>query len=96
MELRLFNQKLWLKWLLVQHRGKVRMFINLKTKIKKLAQIAVIQAEKTLGSNTGKQKKEMAINFIIERIPVPVILKPLVSLAFSSFIDEAIEFAVKY
>ena len=72
------------------------MFINLKTKIKELAKIAVIRAEKALGSNTGKQKKDMAIKYVVEKIPVPAILKPLISLTFSSFIDETIELAVEY
>ena len=44
----------------------------------------------------GKQKKEMAIKFVIEKLPVPIVLKPIISIMFSSFIDEAIEFAVTY
>ena len=41
-------------------------------------------------------KKEMAIKFVIEKLPVPIVLKPIISIMFSSFIDEAIEFAVTY
>ena len=67
------------------------MFNNFKIKIKELAKSAVNNAEEILGSNKGKQKKEMAI-----KLPVPIVLKPIISIMFSSFIDEAIEFAVTY
>ena len=72
------------------------MFNNFKIKIKELAKSAVNNAEEILGSNKGKQKKEMAIKFVIEKLPVPIVLKPIISIMFSSFIDEAIEFAVTY
>lgn len=68
------------------------MFNNFKIKIKELAKSAVNNAEEILGSNKGKQKKEMAIKFVIEKLPVPIVLKPIISIMFSSFIDEAIEF----
>lgn len=72
------------------------MFNNFKIKIKELAKSAVNNAEEILGSNKGKQKKEMAIKFVIEKLPVPIVLKPIISIMFPSFIDEAIEFAVTY
>lgn len=72
------------------------MFNNFKIKIKELAKSAVNNAEEILGSNKGKQKKEMAIKFVIEKLPVPIVLKPIISIMLSSFIDEAIEFAVTY
>lgn len=72
------------------------MFNNFKIKIKELAKSAVNNAEEILGSNKGKQKKEMAIKFVIEKLPVPIVLKPIISIMFSSFIDEAIEVAVTY
>ena len=72
------------------------MFNNFKIKIKELAKSAVNNAEEILGSNKGKQKKEMAIKFVIEKLPVPIVLKPIISIMFSSFIDEAIDFAVTY
>lgn len=72
------------------------MLSKLKTKIIELAKIAVIIAEDTLGSNKGKEKKVMAVNYIVSNIPVPVLLKPLISKLLSSFIDDAIEFAVDY
>lgn len=72
------------------------MLNNLKVKIKELAKSAVVLAEKSLGSKAGKQKKQMAIDYVLEHIPVPVFIKPLISLLLSSFIDDAIEFAVEY
>ena len=72
------------------------MFDNLKTKIKELAKSSVIIAEKTLGSCKGQEKKKMAVEYIIKYIPVPAPFKLLVSLLLSSFIDDAVEFAVQY
>ncbi len=72
------------------------MFKNLKTKIKEIAISAVKIAEETLGSNKGQQKKEMAIQYVVSRIPVIQPFKQLVALLLSSFIDDAVEFAVEY
>lgn len=72
------------------------MFENLKKSIKELAKTAVVMAEKALGSEMGKQKKEMAVAYVVSRIPVPVPIRPLISLFFTSFIDDAVEFAVEY
>lgn len=72
------------------------MLKNIKIKIKELAKSAVIIAEEQLGSKTGLQKKKMAIEYIINHIPVSTPFKVLISLLLSSFIDDAIEFAVQY
>jgi len=72
------------------------MLKNIKTKIKELAKSAVIIAEETLGSKAGVQKKKMAVEYVVNRIPVPAPFKTLISLLLSSFIDDAIEFAVQY
>ncbi len=72
------------------------MFNNIKLKIKELASIAVVKAEEALGSNKGQQKKEMAIKFIIDKIPIPSFFKPIISVFLSSFIDDAVELAVEY
>ena len=69
---------------------------NLKHEIKELAKTAVILAEKSLGSKKGKEKKEMAINYIVSNIPVHPTFKPLLTIFLSSFIDNAVEFAVEY
>ena len=72
------------------------MFKNYKKTIKELAKSAVEISEKALGSNNGKAKKKMAIEYVVNHLPVPTLVKPFVSMLFSSFIDDAIEFAVKY
>ena len=72
------------------------MFKNLKAKIKEIAMIAVQRAEITLGSNKGKEKKEMAIAYIVSHIPIVSPLQKLVAMLLSSFIDDAVEFAVHY
>lgn len=72
------------------------MLNNFKTKIKELAKTAVVLAEEKLGSNKGKEKKAMAIEFIVKSLPVPALFKPVISLLFSTVIDEAIEFALNY
>lgn len=72
------------------------MFDNLKSKIKEIAVAAVEFAEETLGSNKGKQKKEMAVQYIVSRIPVIQPFKTLIAMLLSSFIEDAVEFAVQY
>ncbi len=72
------------------------MFDKVKSTIKELAKTAVIKAEEALGSNKGQEKKKMAIEYIIQKLPFPAFLKPVISFLFSSFIDDAVEFAVEY
>ncbi len=72
------------------------MFNKLKETIKELAKTAVVKAEEALGSQKGQQKKDMAIKYIVNNIPVFAPLKPLISMLLSSFIDDAVEWAVKY
>lgn len=72
------------------------MFSKLKETIKELAQTAVLKAEETLGSQKGQEKKVMAIKYIVNHIPVFAPLKPLISILLSTFIDNAVEFAVEY
>ncbi len=72
------------------------MFDKVKSAIKELAKSAVEKAEEAFGSNKGQEKKKMAIKYIIDKLPVPLILKPVIALLFSSFIDDAVEFAVEY
>lgn len=67
-----------------------------KNKIIDLARNAVMVAETTLGSGKGKEKKEMAIRYILKNIPLPPFLKNILFSLLSSFIDDAIESAVKY
>jgi hypothetical protein len=66
---------------------------NLKTKIKELAKVAVVLAEEELSSAAGKQKKALAVEFVISNLPIP--FKKLISKLLAGFIDDAIEFALK-
>ncbi len=45
------------------------MFSNIKTKIKQLAKDAVFIAEQKLGTGKGQEKKKMAVNYIVNRLP---------------------------
>lgn len=72
------------------------MFSNLKSKIKELAKNAVLAAEAELGSGRGQEKKNMAINYIVKNLPFPDVVKSIISILLSSFIDDAVEIAVKY
>lgn len=72
------------------------MFDKLKEKIKELAKTAVLKAEEALGSSKGQQKKEMAVKYVVDKIPAPALLKPVISILLSSFIDDAVELAVEY
>lgn len=72
------------------------MLAKLKVKIKELAKTAVYRAEELLGSSKGQEKKDMAVNYVADKLPLPALIKPLVILLLSSFIDEAIELAVEY
>ena len=60
------------------------MFDKVKSTIKELAKTAVIKAEEALGSNKGQEKKKMAIEYIIQKLPFPAFLKPVISFLFSS------------
>ena len=71
------------------------MFENIKSTIKEVSLTAVKMAEETLGSNKGKLKKAMAIEYVVSRIPVIPPFQKLIAMFLSSFIDDAIEFAVQ-
>ena len=66
------------------------MFKKLKDAIRELAKKAVVMAEEALGSKTGKQKKAMALEFIISNIPVIAPFKTIIAGLLSKFIDDAI------
>ena len=72
------------------------MFSNVKNKIKELAKKAVFFAETELGSGKGQEKKAMAIAYIVNRLPFPPVVKTVVSLLLSSFIDDVVEISVDY
>ena len=72
------------------------MFKKFKEKIKELAGYAVNYAENKLSTSSGKEKKQAAIAFIVERLEFPPMFKPFVIMLFTRFIDNAIEKAVEY
>ncbi len=72
------------------------MFKNLKLKIKELAKKAVFTAELELGSGKGQEKKKLAIEYVVKNLPFPVIVKSIISVLLSSFIDDVVEISVSY
>lgn len=72
------------------------MFSNVKNKIKELAKKAVIVAESELGSGQGQEKKKLAIQYIVNRLPFPTVIKTIISVLLSSFIDDVVELSVDY
>ena len=69
-------------------------FINLKQIIKTAAVEAVFEAEKTFGSGAGAVKKQAAIAFVVNAIPAPALIKPIITAFLGKFIDRSIEIAV--
>ena len=43
-----------------------------------------------------RKKKKLAINYIVKNLPFSDIVKSVISILLSSFIDDAVELAVKY
>ena len=72
------------------------MFSNVKKKIKELAKKAVIVAEAELGSGKGQEKKRLAIQYIVNKLPFTPVLKTIISVLLSSFIDDVVEISVDY
>ena len=72
------------------------MFKNLKNKIKELAKKAVVLAEEKLGSGQGQAKKKMAIEYVISYLPFSPVIKSVLSVLLSGFIDDVIEISVDY
>ncbi len=78
----------------------MNLFTWIKTKatecFKKTALSAVVYAEQWLGSATGSIKKEIAIDFLLSKLPI--YLKPFIPLLRNGLIeiaDKIIEMAVK-
>lgn len=72
------------------------MFSNLKNIITELAYAAVNMAEETLESGSGREKKAVAIDYVVSMLPIISPFKSIISIILSKFIDEAVEKAVKY
>lgn len=71
------------------------MFQNIKTQIKELAKNAVLVAESELGSGAGQQKKKMAVDYVVKNLPFSNLVKCIISVLLSSFIDDVVEISVK-
>ena len=64
-----------------------------ENEIYELADRAVKEAEIFLGSGKGKEKKQIAIDFVLRYLPLPpylIFLKPLINKALNSLIDKAV------
>lgn len=72
------------------------MLNNLIKKIPILAKQAVLRAEENLKTESGKTKKNEAVKFVIEHLPVPNCLKSAIGTLLSVVIDSAIEIAVAF
>lgn len=72
------------------------MFSNIKEIIKQLAKNAVVIAEKEFGSGKGEQKKKKAIQYILDNLPFCGIVREIISIFLSGFIDNAVEASVCY
>lgn len=72
------------------------MLDNLIKKIPILAKQAVLRAEENLKTESGKTKKNDAVKFVIEHLPVANCLKSAIGTLLSVVIDTAIEIAVAF
>ena len=72
------------------------MLDNLIKKIPILAKQAVLRAEENLKTENGKTKKNEAVKFVIEHLPVANCLKSVLGTLLSVVIDSAIEIAVAF
>ena len=66
-----------------------------KNTVKKLSDEAVKAVEESIGAGKGKEKKKLAVSYVIDKLPVPGIFKPALKVLLSDLIDESIEFAVR-
>lgn len=72
------------------------LFPNLKNKITELAYAAVNVAEENLCGASGREKKAVAIEYVLSMLPIVSPFKGIIAMVLSKFIDEAIEKAVSY
>lgn len=68
----------------------------IKNKIINLAKQAVFAVEAELKGESGQNKKVAAVKYVIERLPFPGLMKQILGMLLSVFIDSAIEIAVAY
>ena len=71
------------------------MFKDIKNQIKELAKNAVLVAETELGTGKGQEKKKMAVNYVVNNLPFSNLVKNIIAIILSGFIDDVIEISVK-
>ncbi|MBR6302058.1 hypothetical protein IKR55_04895 [bacterium] len=71
------------------------MFKDIKNQIKELAKNAVLVAETELGTGKGQEKKKMAVNYVVSNLPFSNLVKNIIAIILSGFIDDVIEISVK-
>ena len=71
------------------------MFKDIKNQIKDLAKNAVLVAETELGTGKGQEKKKMAVNYVVSNLPFSNLVKNIIAIILSGFIDDVIEISVK-
>lgn len=69
---------------------------TLKSIIKNLAKNAVLVAEDKFGSGNGQEKKQMAVEYIVNNLPFPEFIKQILAFLLSKMIDELVESAVEW
>lgn len=69
---------------------------KIKETISDLAYSAVSYAENSLSTSSGKEKKRLAITFLVNKLAIATPFKPFVIFILTDFIDKAIENAVEY
>ena len=72
------------------------MLNSLKNRVLGLAKEAVLKVEKNFNGEDGKYKKQVAVDYVINHLPVPDSVKFILGFVLSVFIDSAIEIAVAY
>ncbi len=71
------------------------MFKDIKNQIKDLARNAVLVAEKELGTGKGQEKKKMAVDYVVSTLPFSSVVKSIIGIILSGFIDDVVEISVK-
>lgn len=69
---------------------------KIKETISDFAYSAVSYAENSLSTSSGKEKKRLAITFLVNKLAIATPFKPFVIFILTDFIDKAIENAVEY
>lgn len=69
---------------------------KIKETISDLAYSAVSYAENSLSTSSGKEKKRLAITFLVNKLAIATPFKPFIIFILTDFIDKAIENAVEY